>query len=219
SEFSALSASLRQLPIMAASIVASILAGRIMGRGRSAVAVLVGGGILTAVGMTFTGVSASSPNGLLFSLALIVAFFGCGVMTVPQSQMFVQEAPEDSYGPVTSSRIYVGQLAYAIGLAGGAAIANSVTVSLVISNEASSDADATTEVGKFLTKAATSIARLPEYYTQGFSAAMYAMAALVTICTVIIVALGRSAAERSGEHAASVAAAANSSGPANTQPA
>ncbi|MEI8083445.1 MAG: MFS transporter, partial [Actinomycetes bacterium] len=69
SEFSALSASLRQLPIMVASIVASIFAGRIMGRGRSAVAVLVGGGILTAVGMALTGVFASSPNGLLFSFA------------------------------------------------------------------------------------------------------------------------------------------------------
>ncbi len=200
SEFTPLVASLRQMAVIFVSIVASVLAGRVIGKGRSPVGVLIGGGILTSVGLVLTGLMAGSPSGLIFLLAFAVAFFGIGVMTVPQGQMFVQEAPQEFYGPVTSSRTCVGQLAYAIGLAGGTAIASSITVSLLISDTGLNESQASDEMGQFLKRSATSAVDIKEYYTSGFSIAMYAFGGLVGLCTVIIFILGRKASARSDAH-------------------
>ena len=200
--FTPFKASIYQMPIMVFSIVASVLAGRVIGKGRSAVGVLVVGGVLTAVGLVAAGLTASQSQSLIFLAAFCVAFFGCGVMTVPQSQMFVQESPPEFYGPVTSSRTCVGQLAYAIGLAGGAAIASSITASRLISDAGLSTEAASEEVGKFITGGKTSVADITSYYTAGFSMAMYAFAVLVGLCTVVILILGRKASARSKEHGA-----------------
>lgn len=205
--FTPLQASLWQLPIMVFSIVASVLAGRAMGRGMSSVTVLVFGGVLVVVGLAATGLLAGNAKSLIFLAALSVAFFGCGVMTVPQSQMFVVEAPTDFYGPVTSSRTCVGQLAYAIGLAGGAAIASSVTAARLMAGSGQTAQGAQAEYKAFITGDPTTIPDIGNYYVQGFSAAMYAFAILVGICTVLILVLGRKARERADAVATEAAAA------------
>ena len=200
--YTPLKASLNQLPIMVFSIVASIVAGRVIGKGRSSVGVLVFGGVMTALGLAAVGFTATQATSPIFLAALCLAFFGCGVMTVPQSQMFVQEAPAEFYGPVTSSRTCVGQLAYAIGLAGGAAIASSVTLTRLVSVGGQSQEAASADVAAFITGEATKVADIKDYYTAGVSASMYAFAALIALCTLIIVILGRKAGERSRAHAA-----------------
>ena len=206
--FTPLQASIRQLPIILFSIIASVLAGRIIGKGRSSVGVLVVGGVITAAGLVLTGILAPESSGILFLAAFSIAFFGCGVMTVPQSQMFVQEAPKEFYGPVTSSRTCVGQLAYALGLAGGAAIASSVTTSRLMSDANLSSDAAAEETKAFLTGGATAVANIKDYYTAGFTSAMFIFAGLVVLCTLVILLLGRKATARSKGHAAADAAAA-----------
>ena len=206
--FTPLKASLWQIPIMIFSIASSILAGRIMAKGTSAVVVLVVGGIITASGLALLGVLGGNAKSLAFMAALCIALFGCGAMTVPQSQMFVVEAPPKYYGPVTSSRTCVGQLAYAIGLAGGAAIASSITASRLIASAGLSTDAADAETTAFITGEPTTVSDIGNYYIQGFSAAMYAFAILVAICTVVIVILGKKAMARAKEHAEAATAAA-----------
>lgn len=191
-----LAASLRQLPMMAFSIIASLYAGHVIGRGRSAVVVLALGGVATTVGLAFTGVLAADSTGGWFLLALCMVFFGCGVMTVPQGQMFIQEAPPDFYGPVTSSRVSVGQFAYAVGLAGGAAIASSVTAARLAEGTSTSNADAAGQVADFIAGDAGATAAVAPYYVSGFAVAMVAFAVVIAVCTLAIVFLGRRATAR-----------------------
>ncbi|MDQ1249162.1 MAG: hypothetical protein QG597_3536, partial [Actinomycetota bacterium] len=84
--FTPLQASIRQLAGIVATIIASVIAGRVMGKGKSSVGVLVVGGFITMVGLALTGVFAGDSSGLLFLAMLSLAFFGCGVMTVPRSE-------------------------------------------------------------------------------------------------------------------------------------
>ena len=54
--FTPLQASIRQLPIILFSIIASVLAGRVIGKGRSSVGVLVAGGASSpTAGLIITG--------------------------------------------------------------------------------------------------------------------------------------------------------------------
>ena len=186
-------ASLRQLPMMAFSIVASLYAGHVIGRGRSAVGTLVLGGVITTGGLVATAALAPNSTGVWFLGALCVVFFGTGVMTVPQSQMFVQEAPAEFYGPVTSSRVSVGQFAYAVGLAGGAAVASAVTTSRLASGSGVSSATASAQVADFIAGDDAAALLVGPYYVTGFAAAMIVFAGVIAACTVVIVLLGRRA--------------------------
>ncbi len=207
SDFSPLTASLHQLPLLAFSIVGSVVTGYVIGRGSSAVAVQVAGGVIAVVGLVASGLFAPSATGALFLLGLCVVFFGCGVMTVPQGQMFVTEAPAEHYGAVTSSRTFVGQLAYALGLAGGAVVANAVTTSRLVSEGGQTLSESTTDLGRFLTGASTSSAQIASFYTSGFAAAMYVFAGFVALCTVVMLILGRRASARIHAHAEAHSAA------------
>ena len=199
-DFSPLNASLHQLPLLAFSIVGSLLTGYVIGRGRSSVAVLVVGGLIAVIGLVAAGLFAPQATGPVFLLGLCVVFFGCGVMTVPQGQMFVTEAPKEFYGPVTSSRTFIGQLAYALGLAGGAVVANAVTTSRLVSEGGQTPQAASDELGRFLTGAPTTVAQIDPFYTSGFSAAMYVFAGVVAICTLVMMLLGRQASARIQAH-------------------
>ena len=191
--YTPLAASLRQLPMMAFSIMASLYAGHVIGRGRSAVVVLAIGGVVTTVGLAVTGLLAPGSDGVWFLLALCVVFFGSGVMTVPQSQMFIQEAPAEFYGPVTSSRVSVGQFAYAVGLAGGAAIASSVTTARLAADTGQPPSAAAAQVADFIAGDQGAAGVVSQYYVSGFTAAMVAFAGVVALCTLVITLLGRRA--------------------------
>lgn len=200
---SALAASLRQLPIIAFAMVASTLTGRWIGRGADAVRVLVAGSAVTALGLLLAGFLAPGAAGVGFLVALCLVMFGCGVVAVPQGQLFVEEAPPQFYGPVTSSRTAVGQLSYAIGLAGGAALASAVaTVRLVTTALPPPDPSLPTPslpsgsgaaehlVGRFLAGEAVPPA-VGEAYAEGVAVALLVFSALVAVCTVAVLLLMR----------------------------
>mgnify|MGYP006148023079 CR=1 FL=1 len=121
-----LSLSLMQMPFLLAGIIAALVVGRMRGAGRISQrgAVLVGT-IVLAGGLALFAVTAMSrPSNVLFFLpALIITGFGLIIPAIPYGGLFLQEADEKHYGAVSSSRTTVGQFWYALGLAGGAALA------------------------------------------------------------------------------------------------
>jgi predicted MFS family arabinose efflux permease len=60
----------------------------------------------------------------VMAIMLFIFGFGLAFVSVPQSALFVAEAPKSSFGPVTSFRTTVGQLGYAMGFAVSAALVN-----------------------------------------------------------------------------------------------
>lgn len=104
--------------------IAGVLAGRLMKPGRRSMVLmgcgfagLAGGQILLA--LVFSG----TPYWVM-GIMLFIFGFGLAFVSVPQSALFVAEAPKSSFGPVTSFRTTVGQLGYAMGFAVSAALVN-----------------------------------------------------------------------------------------------
>ena len=103
---------------------AGVVAGRLMKPGIRS---------LTLMGLGFVGLSggllllafvtASTPYWVM-GVMLFIFGLGLAFVSVPQSALFVAEAPKSSFGPVTSFRTTVGQLGYAMGFAVSAALVN-----------------------------------------------------------------------------------------------
>lgn len=113
---------LGQTAMMISFGAAGVLAGRLMKPGMRS---------LTLMGVGFVGLS----GGLIllafvvqdtpyWAMAIMLFIFGVGLafVSVPQSALFVAEAPQESFGPVTSFRTTVGQLGYAMGFAVSSAL-------------------------------------------------------------------------------------------------
>ena len=62
-----------------------------------------------------------------FFVALVLVGMGTQAVNVPYGALIVLVAPPDRYGPVTSSRTTVGQMGYAIGLAGATVMIDHLT--------------------------------------------------------------------------------------------
>ena len=77
-----------------------------------------------------------------------------------------------------------------------------MTASRLVSDANLSSDAAAQETKAFLTGGATAVANIKDYYTAGFTSAMFIFAGLVAVCTIIILLLGRKAAARSRHHAA-----------------
>ncbi len=59
---------------------------------------------------------------LFFLPGLVAIGVGIAYASVAQSQLYLAEAPADEFGPVTSSRMTVGQFGFALGLAGSSTL-------------------------------------------------------------------------------------------------
>lgn len=103
---------------------AGVLAGRAMQPGKRSL-VLMGAGFVGLAGgmLLMSFVVADTPYWLMAPMLFIFGF-GLAFVSVPQSALFVAEAPAASFGPVTSFRTTVGQLGYAMGFAVSAALVN-----------------------------------------------------------------------------------------------
>ena len=116
-----------QLPFSVAAIIASIIVGRTLAKGKSPRSrILVGMGLMTLGFLSL----ALLPHGTTYWTylpALLLIGFGLPFAIVPSGQLFMSEAPTKSFGPVTSSKTTIGQFGYALGLAGSMVLVSSLT--------------------------------------------------------------------------------------------
>ncbi len=115
---------LAQLPLFVCLAVGAVLAGRLMTSARRTVQLMAGGFGFLVLGLLFFGaVRADSPSN---SLVLPIMMVGTGLafIAVPQSALFIQQAPPRFLGTVTAFRTTTGQFGFALGFATSGAMVN-----------------------------------------------------------------------------------------------
>jgi MFS family permease len=119
--------SVGQLPLAAAMIVAATLVGRRLNRGTPVRTFFVFGVGFTVLGwVSLVVLQVGSPY-LAFVPGLVLVGVGIGCFNTPSASLFVSEAPKESYGVVTSSRLMVGQFGYSLATALSSVIVNDFT--------------------------------------------------------------------------------------------
>jgi MFS family permease len=115
---------LAQLPLLICFAGGGVLAGRLMAPGRRTIQLMAGGiGALVLGLVLLAGIRPSSLY-ITFIPGLVLAGTGLAFVSVPQSALFVQEAPARYFGAVTAFRTTTGQLGFALGFAASGAMVN-----------------------------------------------------------------------------------------------
>ena len=115
--YSTSSVALGQLPFLLCFGLAGILAGRWMAPGRRTLVLMAWGSLTLTIGLALVAiVQVHTPYWHLLP-ALVLSGIGLAFVAVPQSSLFVQEAPDDCFGSVLAFRTTSGQLGFAFGLA------------------------------------------------------------------------------------------------------
>ena len=115
--YSTSSVALGQLPFLISFGVAGIYAGRWMRPGRRTLVLMAAGSLTLVIGLALFAIVQVQTLYWQLLPALILAGLGLAFVAVPQSALFVQEAPEDCFGSVLAFRTTSGQLGFAFGLA------------------------------------------------------------------------------------------------------
>jgi hypothetical protein len=113
-----------QLPLLICFAAGGVLAGRLMAPGRRTLQLMAGGIVALVLGLVLlAGVRADSAY-VSFVLPMLLVGTGLAFVSVPQSALFVQEAPAPFFGSVTAFRTTTGQLGFALGFAASGAMVN-----------------------------------------------------------------------------------------------
>lgn len=115
---------LAQLPLLICFALGGVVAGRLLSPGRRTSQLMASGVITLVLGLfLLAGVRATS-HYVAFVLPLMLVGSGLAFVSVPQSALFVQEAPPRYFGSVTAFRTTTGQLGFALGFAVSGAMVN-----------------------------------------------------------------------------------------------
>ncbi|MFN8125591.1 MAG: hypothetical protein U0R64_03665 [Candidatus Nanopelagicales bacterium] len=131
-DYSTIQVSLAQFPALGCGVVAAVVVGRRLSGGVGVPAVAAVGSVAVVVGYLFLlpyGVG-SSFWVLLPALVLIGA--GAQTLAVPFGHLMVKVAPPRHYGPVTFSRLTIGQLTFAVGMAGSTVLIDRLTTGGIV---------------------------------------------------------------------------------------
>jgi MFS family permease len=119
---------LASLPMSAAGVVGSLIAGVFLGKGvASRTLATIGYGLIVVGFASFLLVGASSGY-LWFIPGMLLAGAGWMMNATSQGNLFIRLAPAKFYGPVTSSKVTVGQFGYALGLTGTTVLVSMFTL-------------------------------------------------------------------------------------------
>lgn len=121
------------LPMSAAGIVGSIIAGALLGKGSLPRTTAISGYILMVIGFLTYLTLTPTASYLMFLPGMIIAAAGWMMNATSQGNLFITLAPAKFYGPVTSSKLAVGQFGYALGLTGSTVLVSLFTLSGVSS--------------------------------------------------------------------------------------
>jgi len=103
-------------PFYLIGAVAWFVAGRQLSGGRSPRLVITLGALVSAAGfVALLPLQQSSAYWLILPGSLLIGY-GTNVALTGQAQVFIDAAPPEAYGAVTSSKLSVGQLGYSIGM-------------------------------------------------------------------------------------------------------
>ena len=115
---------LAQLPLLICFAGGGVVAGRLLAPGRRTTQLMAGGIVALVLGLgLFVGIRPTSAY-IAFVPGLVLAGTGLAFLSVPQSALFVQEAPARYFGSVTAFRTTTGQLGFALGFAASGAMVN-----------------------------------------------------------------------------------------------
>ena len=115
---------LAQLPLLVCFGGGGVVVGRLMAPGRRTTQLIAAGCLTLMVGVI--GLAWIQPESTYWSLVpgLVLVGLGLAFVAVPQSALFVQEAPARYFGAVTAFRTTSGQLGFALGFAASGAMVN-----------------------------------------------------------------------------------------------
>jgi len=115
---------LAQLPLLICFAAGGVVAGRLMAPGRRTTQLIAAGIVALVLGLVL--LAAIQPSSPYLSLVpgLLLVGLGLAFLSVPQSALFVQEAPPRYFGAVTAFRTTTGQLGFALGFAASGAMVN-----------------------------------------------------------------------------------------------
>jgi predicted MFS family arabinose efflux permease len=117
------------LPMSAAGIIGSVIAGTFLGKGSKPRTTATIGYSLMVIGF-FTYILLSPTSGyFMFLPGMLIAATGWMMNATSQGNLFITLAPAKFYGPVTSSKLAVGQFGYALGLTGSTVMVSLFTLS------------------------------------------------------------------------------------------
>lgn len=120
-----------QLPATAAGIAGSLVAGALLGKGRPARFIAVTGYGLLVLGFVDFVLAGSADNYGVFVPGLVIAGVGYMMNATTQGNLFLGLAPAKFFGPVSSSKLVVGQFGYSLGLTGTTTAISILTVAKV----------------------------------------------------------------------------------------
>jgi hypothetical protein len=113
---SVLAATLGLQPFYLVGAAAWFIAGRRLSAGRSPRALIALNSLVAAAGfLALLPVQHASPYWVILPGSLLIGY-GVNAALTGQAQVFVDTAPPEAYGAVTSSRLTVGELGYSIGM-------------------------------------------------------------------------------------------------------
>jgi MFS family permease len=119
--------SLGQLPLAAAMIVSATIVGKKLSGGTRIRTFFVLGVVFAVLGfLSMTILHTDSPFPV-FLPGLMLIGVGIGCFNTPSASLFVSQAPKESYGVVTSSRLMVGQFGYSMATAISSVLVNDFT--------------------------------------------------------------------------------------------
>lgn len=115
---------LAQLPLLIFFAGGGVVAGRLLAPGRRTIQLMGGGIVALVVGLVLLAFIRPSSATITFVPGLVLVGTGLAFVSVPQSALFVQEAPARYFGSVTAFRTTTGQLGFALGFAASGAMVN-----------------------------------------------------------------------------------------------
>jgi MFS family permease len=115
---------LAQLPLLVSAAVGAVLAGRLLRPGRRTTQLIAAGLVSLVLGLMVLALVRAESSHSSMAWAMVLVGSGLGLISVPQSALFVQEAPPRSLGSVTAFRTTTGQLGFALGFATSGAMVN-----------------------------------------------------------------------------------------------
>lgn len=119
---------LASLPMSFAGIIGSLLAGIYLGKGVAPRTLATIGYGLIVVGFLSYILVTPGAGYLIFIPGMLLAGAGWMMNATSQGNLFIKLAPAKFFGPVTSSKVTVGQFGYALGLTGTTVLVSSFTL-------------------------------------------------------------------------------------------
>lgn len=194
--------SLGQLPISFAGIAGALIAGRLIGRNRKVRDVALMGYVLMVFGLLFMLLVTPTSGFLVFLPGMLLAGYGWMTNATAQGTSWLALSPARFFGPVTSSKLTVGQFGYALGLSGSTALVSFFTLRKASSatDGAVSGDGAWAQLGDYVRTGKTAVpelAKLTEsqilgFYTDAFKTTSLIIAVITAIAGATMFLLLRS---------------------------